>query len=494
MTTAIDTYETTVGLEIHVELATASKMFCACAVAFGGDPNTRTCPVCLGLPGSLPVANEKAVDFTMKIGLALNCRISGHSIFHRKNYFYPDMPKNYQISQYDLPLCYGGYVDISGASGTTRVGITRVHLEEDTGKSIHVGGAGRIADSEYSLEDFNRAGTPLVEIVSEPDIHSADEARAFVSELRAILEGLGVSDVRMEEGSLRVDANISVRRKGETEHGAKIEVKNMNSIRSVARALEYEEMRQRRALDEGTSLLQETRHFDEKTGTTSSMRTKELAFDYRYFPEPDLVPFEPSERWIRRIRESLPESPSERRARFKSQFGLGEVDVAVLTSSTKTSAWFEDAAAAYGGEPKKVVNWIIADLFGLLNEAGVELAQTKIRPAQLAALIELIDSGVISGKQAKSVLGEMFETGDDPEAIAERNGLVQMSDADALEAVVDEVIAENEEAAVKVRAGNLGTIGFLVGRVMNKTSGRANPKMVNDLLRRKLTGAQKRST
>jgi aspartyl-tRNA(Asn)/glutamyl-tRNA(Gln) amidotransferase subunit B len=485
---APETYETTIGLEIHVELATASKMFCGCAVAFGGDPNTRTCPVCLGLPGSLPVANERAVEYTMKIGLALNCHIANDSLFHRKNYFYPDMPKNYQISQYDLPLCYGGYVDITGDFGTTLVGITRVHLEEDTGKSVHVGGAGRIAESDYSLEDFNRAGTPLVEIVSEPDIHSAEEARAFVSELRSILEGLGVSDVRMEEGSLRVDANISVRRVGETEHGAKVEVKNMNSIRSVARALEYEEQRQRKALEEGDDMMQETRHFDEKTGTTSSMRTKEYAFDYRYFPEPDLVPLEPSAEWIERVRKSLPESPADRRRRFESQYGLGAADVAILTSSAATSAWFEEAARAYRREPKKVVNWIIADLFGLLNEAGVELAECKIRPIQLAGLIELIDAGTISGKQAKLVLAEMFETGDDAQVIAERRGLVQMSDAGALEAVVDEVIEDNADAADKVRAGNAGTIGFLVGRVMSKTSGRANPKMVNDLLRRKLTG------
>jgi aspartyl-tRNA(Asn)/glutamyl-tRNA(Gln) amidotransferase subunit B len=488
VTTATDVYETTVGLEIHVELATESKMFCGCAVAFGGDPNTRTCPVCLGLPGSLPVPNERAVEYTMKIGLALNCEIATRSLFHRKNYFYPDMPKNYQISQYDLPLCYGGFVEISGDFGTTRVGITRVHLEEDTGKSIHVGGSGRIADSDYSLEDFNRAGTPLVEIVSEPDIHSAEEARVFVTELRAILESLGVSDVRMEEGSLRVDANVSVRRAGETEHGAKIEVKNMNSIRSVARALEYEERRQREALDSGESLMQETRHFDEKTGTTSSMRTKEYAFDYRYFPEPDLVPLEPSQEWVERIRSSLPELPAQRRARFAREYGLNEVDVRVLTASVKTADWFEAAATAYGGEAKRVVNWITADLYGLLNDAGIELWESKIAPDSLASLVKLVDDGTISGKQAKSVLAEMFETGDDPATVAKAKGLEQVSDASTIEAVVDEVIAENADAADKVRGGQSGAIGFLVGQVMKKTQGRANPKMVNDLLRSKLTG------
>jgi aspartyl-tRNA(Asn)/glutamyl-tRNA(Gln) amidotransferase subunit B len=482
-----DIYETTVGLEIHVELSTASKMFCGCEVAFGGEPNTRTCPTCLGLPGSLPVANEKAVEYTIKIGLALNCTIAAHSVFHRKNYFYPDMPKNYQISQYDNPLCYGGYIDIEGESGPIRVGITRVHLEEDTGKSLHVGGGGRIADSDYSLEDFNRAGTPLVEIVTEPDIHSPEEARMFVTELRAILDGLGVSDVRMEEGSLRVDANISVRRTGESEHGAKVEIKNMNSVRSVARALEYEERRQQEVLEAGGELMQETRHFDEKTGTTSSLRTKEYAFDYRYFPDPDLVPLAPESEWIKSIRASLPETPEDRRARFAAEYGLPAKDVAVLTSSTRTADWFEAAANAYGGEAKRVSNWIIADLFGLLNEAGMELHESRIAPAQLAGLVKLVDAGTISGKQAKTVLQEMFTTGSDAQAIAKERGLEQVSDTGAIEAVVEEVIAENTEAAERVRSGNLGTIGFLVGQVMKKTRGQANPRVVNEILRAKLT-------
>ena len=487
-TTKEDLYETTVGLEIHVELSTNSKMFCGCEVAFAGEPNTRTCPTCLGLPGALPVPNEKAIEYTMKIGLALNCEIAKWSLFHRKNYFYPDMPKNYQISQYDDPLCGKGYVDIEGDFGSTRVGITRVHLEEDTGKSVHVGGSGRIADSEYSLEDFNRAGTPLVEIVSEPDIHSADEARVFVSELRALLESLDVSDVRMEEGSMRVDANVSVRRKGETEFGAKVEVKNMNSIRSVGRALEYEERRQREALDAGQTLVQETRHFDEKTGTTSSLRTKEFAFDYRYFPEPDMVPFEPSDEWVSRVRDSLPELPPARRERFATQYGLGANDIALLTTSRATAKWFEEAAGAYEGDAKKIVNWIIADLFGLLNEAGIELHESKIAPAQLAGLVKLIDSGRVSGKQAKLILQGMFESGSDAEAVAAEKGLEQVSDEGAIEAVVDEVIAENADAAEKVRAGQMNTLGFLVGQVMKKSGGKANPGVVNELLRKKLTG------
>ena len=485
--TAEDLYETTVGLEIHVELSTNSKMFCGCEVSFAGEPNSRTCPTCLGLPGALPVPNEKAIEYTMKIGLALNCAIAKWSLFHRKNYFYPDMPKNYQISQYDDPLCSKGFLEISGDFGETKVGITRVHLEEDTGKSIHIGGSGRIADSDYSLEDFNRAGTPLVEIVSEPDIHSAEEARVFVAELRALLESLDVSDVRMEEGSMRVDANVSVRRKGEKEFGAKVEVKNMNSIRSVGRALEFEEKRQRDALDAGETLIQETRHFDEKTGTTSSLRTKEFAFDYRYFPEPDLVPFEPADDWVGRIRASLPELPPARRARFASDYGLGEKDVALLTASKSIADWFEQAAAAYQGDAKKVVNWIIADLFGLLNEAGIELHESKIAPGQLAGLVQLVDSGKVSGKQAKLVLQGMFETGADADKVAADKGLEQVTDAGAIEAVVDEVIAENAEAADKVRAGQLNTIGFLVGQVMKKSKGKANPGVVNELLKSKLT-------
>ncbi|MEA2509314.1 MAG: aspartyl-tRNA(Asn)/glutamyl-tRNA(Gln) amidotransferase subunit [Actinomycetota bacterium] len=479
-------YTTIIGLEIHVELNTASKMFCGCAVAFGGDPNTRTCPVCLGLPGSLPVANFKAVEYTIKIGLALHCEIVRASLFHRKNYFYPDMPKNYQISQYEFPIASGGFLEIPTES-PRRIGITRVHLEEDTGKSLHAGGSGRIADSQYSLEDFNRAGTPLVEIVTEPDIGSAEEARLFVTELRSILESLGVSDVRMEEGSLRVDANVSVRAEGESEHGAKVEVKNMNSIRSVGRALEFEEARQRRALDAGETLVQETRHFDEKTGSTSSLRTKEFAFDYRYFPEPDLVPFEPSRQWVEEIASTMPELPAARRIRFASIYGLGANDIDVLTASKGVADWFEAAAAAYQGDAKKIVNWIIADLFGLLNEAGTELADSKITPPALADLVRLVDSGAISGKQAKLVLAEMFATGGDPVEISEARGLRQESDAGAIAAIVDEVIAGNAEAAAKVRAGQTGTIGFLVGQVMKKTKGQANPALASELLRERLS-------
>ncbi len=486
-TTATDRYETTIGLESHVELSTASKMFCGCEVGFGGDPNIRTCPICLGMPGSLPVANERAIEYTLRIAVALNCTIATRSLFHRKNYFYPDMPKNYQISQYDFPLGSQGFLEIAGDFGTKRIGINRVHLEEDTGKSIHVGGSGRIADSDYSLEDFNRAGTPLVEIVSEPDISSAEEARAYVTELRALLESLDVSDVRMEEGSMRVDANISIALKGAEEYGARVEFKHMDSIRSVGRALEHEEQRQRTALDNDTLLIQETRHFDEKTSTTSSLRTKEFAFDYRYFPEPDLVPFEPDPAWVESIKAALPETPTDRRGRFAADYGLGDYDVGVLTASRATASWFEAAAAVYDGEAKKIANWITADLFGLLNDAGIELAESKITPAQLAGLVELVDGGTISGKQAKKVLGEMFASGKDAAEVAADLGLEQVSDEGAIESAVDAVIGENQEAAEKVRAGQLNTIGFLVGQVMKKTKGQANPGLVNEILKRKLS-------
>ena len=487
MTTSTDArYATTVGLEIHVELQTSSKMFCGCEVAFGGEPNSRTCPVCLGLPGSLPVVNQRALEHTISVALALNCDIAGRTLFARKNYFYPDMPKNYQISQYDLPIGYAGNLSISGEFGTKSIGITRVHLEEDTGKSQHVGGGGRIADSTHSLEDFNRAGTPLVEIVTEPDLSSAEEARAFVNELRALVETLGVSDVRMEEGSLRVDANISVARTGEAGQGTKVEIKNMNSVRSVGRALSYEERRQRDALERGEVLVQETRHFDERTGATSSLRSKEYAFDYRYFPEPDLVAFEPSGDLIERIRAALPELPGDRRIRFVDDLGLVPAEAAALTTSRATAEWFEAAASAYPGDAKKVANWVLGDLFGLVNSAGIELSQVRFPPGKLAALVELVDAGRISGKQAKRVLSEMFATGESPHAVAARLGIEQMSDATALESVVEEVIAANAEAADRVRAGQHNTIGWLVGQVMKKTRGQANPKLVSELLNAKL--------
>jgi aspartyl-tRNA(Asn)/glutamyl-tRNA(Gln) amidotransferase subunit B len=481
---ATEEFVTTIGLEIHVELATRTKMFCGCEVAFGGEPNTRVCPVCLGHPGTLPVANEIAVEYATKIAIALGCKIAPNSIFHRKNYFYPDMPKNYQISQYDIPIGSRGIIEIEDGDEAKRIGITRVHLEEDTGKSVHVGGGGRIHEADHSLEDFNRAGTPLVEIVTEPDLASAGQARALVQELRAILEYLEVSDVRMEEGSLRVDANISVARSGEK--GIKAEVKNMNSVRSVHRALAYEEQRQRDALAQGATMEQTTRHWDEKSGVTKPLRTKEYAFDYRYFPEPDLVPIEPSVEWLRQLQEEIPELPAERRKRLQSELGLSDYDAATLSSSKAMGEFFDAAvAAAKKAPPKQIANWVANDLAGALDQAADPAS--KISPASLAGLIDLIAAAEISGPQAKEVLAEMLLTGRTAPEIVESKGIRQISDRDELTAAIDEVIAANPAPAAKVRAGDPKPLGFLVGQVMKSTQGRANPSLVNNLLRERLS-------
>jgi aspartyl-tRNA(Asn)/glutamyl-tRNA(Gln) amidotransferase subunit B len=476
---------TTIGLEIHVELKTRTKMFCPCEVAFGGEPNTRVCPVCLGHPGTLPVPNERAVEYGAMIALALGCSIAPRSIFHRKNYFYPDMPKNYQISQYDVPIGSGGALAIEVDGVAAVVGITRAHLEEDTGKSIHVGGGGRIHDAEYSLEDYNRAGTPLVEIVTEPDMHSADQARAFAQELRSILEHLDVSDVRMEEGSLRIDANVSVAPPGE--RGVKTEVKNMNSIRSVHRALAYEEMRQRKALETGEPLIQGTRHWDEKAGVTKPLRSKEFAFDYRYFPEPDLVPIEPSPEWIDRLTEEMPDLPAARRRRLIEEFALSPYDAAVLTSSRAIGDFFQLAwVAADKAEPKQLANWLANDLVGRLAERGEDIAEAKPTPSGFAFLVDLVADGVISGAQGKDLLAEMVASGVAPADIVAERGLKQVSDRSELEQVVDDVLAANPDVVEKIRGGDPKPFGFLVGQVMRATKGQGNPAIVNELLRERL--------
>ncbi|HEU5002717.1 MAG TPA: Asp-tRNA(Asn)/Glu-tRNA(Gln) amidotransferase subunit GatB [Actinomycetota bacterium] len=473
---------TTIGLEIHVELATRTKMFCGCPVAFGGDPNTRVCHVCLGHPGALPVPNGQAVANAAKIGMALGSSIARHSIFHRKNYFYPDMPKNYQISQYDIPLCLGGSIDVGGA----RIGITRVHLEEDTGKSLHVGGGGRIHGADHSLEDFNRAGTPLVEIVSEPDMTSADQARAFATELRAIIECLDVSDIRMEEGSMRFDANISVAPPGE--RGAKVEVKNLNSLRSLHRALAYEEVRQREVLSAGGTIDQSTRHWDERVGVTRPLRTKEHAFDYRYFPEPDLVAIEPGEQWLADIEGQIPELPAARRSRFVADYGLPEYDAGVLVGSRPLAGFFEEAVrAASAAEAKTVANWLANDLLGRLAERSEGIEQTAVTPVHLAALVDLVAAGTISGAQGKEVLSAMVATGADPATIVEEKGLRQVSGRDELAAVVTQVLEANAEVAGRVRTGDHKPLGFLVGQVMKVTKGQANPSVVQALLREMLS-------
>src|SRR2546427_1682156 len=478
---------TTIGLEIHCELATATKMFCGCRVGFGGEPNTRVCQVCLGHPGTLPVPNEQAVAYAIRIAMALGCDIAPSSIFHRKNYFYPDMPKNYQISQYDIPLGLKGVLEVTTDAGTRAVGITRVHLEEDTGKSLHMGSGGRIHDATYSLEDFNRAGTPLVEIVSEPDMGSPEEGRSFAQELRSILEYLGVSDVRLEEGSMRFDANISVAPPGE--RGAKVEVKNLNSLKSLYRALAHEEVRQREVLGGGGTIDQSTRHWDERSGVTRPLRTKEHAFDYRYFPEPDLVPIKPSPAWLEAITSAIPELPPARRRRFIADYGLTPYDANLLVASKAAAGYFENAAAAAGDvEPKLVANWLANDLLGRLSERGEDLETTRVTPPALGALVSLVAGGSISGGQGKAVLDEMLASGRPPAEIVEEKDLRQVSGRSELEAVVTGVLAANPDVVERIRGGDTKPQGFLVGQIMKATKGQANPSVVQQLLKEMLQG------
>ncbi|MGZ8598317.1 MAG: Asp-tRNA(Asn)/Glu-tRNA(Gln) amidotransferase subunit GatB [Actinomycetota bacterium] len=480
-------YEAVIGLECHVELSTETKMFCGCRNTFGAPPNTNVCPVCLGHPGSLPVPNREAIRRIVTIGLALGSEIAPHSLFHRKNYFYPDMPKNFQISQYDLPICVGGHLDVELPDGSTsRVGITRVHMEEDTGKTTHESATGRIHDAEAAAIDFNRAGVPLVECVSEPDIRSPEEAAAYLRELRATLESLDVSDVRMEEGSLRCDANVSMRPVGAEAFGTKVEIKNMNSVRSLERALDYEIARQTKALEAGEAIAQETRHWNEDAGATASMRSKEEAFDYRYFPEPDIPAIEPSTEWIEELRAALPELPRARRERYVADHGLKPEVARVLVGDRDASAQFEEAVAL-GADPTAAANWITQDLAGLANKHGAEAA-ARVSARHLADLLAMLSDDAISGAGAKQALEEAVETGDAIDAIVERKGLQQVSDTGELGAIVDQVLAENADAAQKFRDGNEGVIGFLVGQVMKASGGSANPKLAQELLRERLQG------
>ncbi|HJT38387.1 MAG TPA: Asp-tRNA(Asn)/Glu-tRNA(Gln) amidotransferase subunit GatB, partial [Actinomycetota bacterium] len=469
--------EAVIGLEVHVELSTRSKMFCGCPTAFGAEPNTQTCPICLGEPGSLPVPNEKAIEYLMLIGLALDCTVAPHSLFHRKNYFYPDMPKNYQISQYDLPLCIDGHLDVDVDGARTRVGITRAHMEEDTGKSLHVGTTGRIADAKYSLIDYNRAGIPLVEIVSEPDIRSAAEAQRYLTELRGILQTLGVSDVRMEEGSMRCDANVSLRARGETAFGTKVEIKNLNSIRSVARALTYEIERQEGLLANGERVTQETRHFDENTGKTHSLRSKEEAFDYRYFPEPDLVPIEADDTWIARIREQLPELPRTRRDRIGSEHGLTVEQASFVAATPASVAYFEGLLAADASARDASV-WMAGELARALNDSGGSLDDApRIRPEDLAALIAAVRDGAVSLNSAKKAFQDAYATGKTPMQIVQEKGLTQVSDDSAVAAIVDEVLAANGAEVERFRSGEEKVFKFLVGQVMKASKGQASPQV-----------------
>ncbi|MGG4554670.1 Asp-tRNA(Asn)/Glu-tRNA(Gln) amidotransferase subunit GatB [Paenibacillus humicus] len=468
-------YETVIGLEVHVELHTKSKIFCGCSTEFGAPPNSHTCPVCLGHPGVLPVLNRQAVDYAMKAAMALNCEISDVSKFDRKNYFYPDSPKAYQISQYDQPIGENGYIDIEVDGKTKRIGITRLHLEEDAGKLTHIDGG------YASLVDFNRVGTPLVEIVSEPDISSPEEAKAYLEKLRAIMQYCDVSDVKMEEGSMRCDANISLRPVGQKELGTRAELKNMNSFRGVQRGLEYEQYRQAEILDEGGEVVQETRRWDETQGKTFSMRGKEEAHDYRYFPDPDLVTLYIDQAWKDRIRASIPELPDARKARYTEQFGLPSYDAEVITSSKALADLFE-SSLEFTKDAKSVSNWIMGDLLGYLNTNGQELSDVKLTGQGLGEMIGLIEKGTISSKIAKTVFKEMLQSGKLPQQIVEEQGLVQISDEGAILAIVNEVIADNPASVEDYKAGKEKAIGFLVGQVMKRSKGKANPGLVNKLL------------
>ena len=475
MTTVVDTdWEMVIGLEVHCELSTATKLFCGCRNAFGDEPNTNICPVCLGLPGSLPVINQRAVEYAMRIGEALHCSVEP-SIFHRKNYFYPDMPKDYQVSQYDMPINVRGWLELPDGS---RVGITRAHMEEDTGKTSHVGGGGRIHEAGYALVDYNRAGVPLVEIVSDPDIRTAEQAKDYVSELRAILAAIDVSDVKMEEGSLRVDSNVSVRRAGSSEFGTRCEIKNLNSLRSLVHAVEYEARRQIDLLEAGEKIVQETRHWNEEDGRTHSMRSKEEAFDYRYFPEPDLVPVEPSEEWRTEVRSSIPVLPAERRAALAAEAGGSSVaDVAVVIERGLDA--LVRAAIAAGANPDRVVTHAVHNL-------AVEGA-ANLEPERLATLVKMETEGKLTATQAKKVLAELLASGGDPAEIATRLGFEAM-DADALASVVDQVIAAHPAEFERLKGGDQKVIGFFVGQAMKKTQGKADGKVVTALFRERTTG------
>ena len=477
-------YETIIGYEVHVELSTNSKIFCGCSTRFGESPNSQVCPVCLGLPGSLPVLNKTALDYGLRTALALNCTIDRDATFERKNYYYPDLPKNYQISMLRHNLGIDGYLDIPVAGGKKRIRINNIHLEEDAGKNVHPDHPG----AHYSLIDLNRTGTPLLEIVSEPDIRGADEAMAYMQALKNLLEYIEVSDCNMHEGRLRFEVNISHRPFGHEElPNFRSEIKNLGSMKVAIKCIEYETKRQSKALDQGEKLTQDTRQWDEESGRTLSMRTKESADDYRYFPEPDLVAMEIDDEWIERIRATLPELPAARKTRFIEQYGLPEYDAEQMTASRAMAVYYEAAVAAHGN-PKAISNWIMTELMRNLNEKGLEPTESPIAAADLAELVKMIDDGTISGKIAKDVFAEMMASGKGPRKIVEEKGLVQVKDTGAVDAWVDEVIAANPEAAQTYAEGKDKTVGFLVGQVMKLSKGKANPPMVNEALKRKLRG------
>ena len=480
------TWESVIGIEVHIELSTSSKMFCGCAVEFGAEPNTNICPVCLGLPGALPVPNRKAIEWIMAIGLALNCEVSERSVFHRKNYFYADLPKGYQISQFDIPVCHDGYLDVTVDGETRRIGIERAHMEEDTGKSTHVGDGGRIHAAESTLLDFNRSGVPLVEVVSRPDIRSAAEARAYAQDLRAVVAELGASDVRLEEGSVRFDANVSIRPEGAEGLGTKVEVKNMNSFRSLERAVEYEIERQISVVEAGGELTQETRHWDEEAGVTHSMRIKEGSSDYRYFVEPDLAPMVMSASWIDEVRVGLPELPAERKARYSNE-GLDPDLAGVLSSSPVEVRDIFEVATAAGADHRRAANWLTGEVTAWLRRTETDPTKLSLGGEQLAELVEIVDEGVVSSSAAKVVLEGVLQGEGSPREVAKARDLVQISDTSAIEEIVTKVLADNPEAVDSYAAGEEKVVGFLVGQVMRVSRGKADPKLVSELLRKKLS-------
>ena len=480
-------YEPVIGLEVHVQLATRSKIFCSCPTSFGAPPNTNVCPVCLGLPGALPVLSREAVELAVKAALALNCRVNPLSRFARKNYFYPDLPKGYQISQYDEPLAEHGCVDVRVDSDIRRIGVTRVHMEDDAGKSMHDGFKD---SSRFTYVDLNRCGMPLIEIVSEPDMRTSDEAFAYLTELKQMLQFVEISTCDMEKGHLRCDANVSVRLRGAEKFGTKAEVKNLNSFRFLKQALDYEILRQIALLESGGRVIQETRLYNPDLGETVSMRSKESAHDYRYFPEPDLAPLRVGHDWLEAIRSTMPELPAAKRKRFVDEYGLREYDAQVLTLTRAMADYFEAAARA-SGDAKTAANWVMGDLTGLLNAAGKEISESPVSAAHLGELVKLIGSGALSTKLAKDVFAKMFATGETAPVIMQREGLQQISDTGALEKIVDEVLAANPKQVEQYRGGKTAVAGFLVGQVMKASRGQANPATVNEILSRKLAPEQK---
>jgi aspartyl-tRNA(Asn)/glutamyl-tRNA(Gln) amidotransferase subunit B len=480
-------YEPIIGLEVHAQLRTESKIFCRCRTKFGGAPNTQVCPICLGLPGVLPVLNRRAVEFAVRLGLAANCQIARRSSFARKNYFYPDLPKGYQISQYDAPLCRGGFIEIEMAGELKRIGLTRIHLEEDAGKSVH---AESYVSENETLVDVNRCGVPLIEIVSAPDLRSPKEAALYVAQLRQMVQYLEICDGNMEEGSLRCDANVSVRPLGSKKFGVKTELKNMNSIRGVEKALEFEIARQIQVLQQGGEIVQQTLLWDANRNEVQFMRSKEFAHDYRYFPEPDLTPVEVDEPWLNEIKASLPELPAARKKRFVQQYNLPAYDAEVLTDTRALADFFEETAKR-AGDAKSASNWVMGEVLRLLKDSAGDIQNFPVKPSEIGALIRLINDGVISGKIAKTVFEEMAQTGKPAAAIVKEKGLLQISDAAEIQTIVAEVLAKNPAAVEKYLAGKEQILGFLVGQVMKATRGQANPKLVTEALQAALNERRK---